>query len=138
MSAHQEASSDLGRLTLRVSVAGMLLLHGIAKLQHGVAGMQGMLHARGIPGFVSYGVLLGEVVAPLLMAIGLWTRPSALVVVVNMVVAVGLVHGHELFSRGAQGGWAIELPMLYAFGALAVMLLGAGRYSVSGGKGRLD
>ena len=43
-----------------------------------------------------------------------------------------LVHGAELFATADTGGWALELQGLYLFGALAVALLGAGRYSVAG------
>jgi putative oxidoreductase len=55
-----------------------------------------------------------------------------------MVVAIGLVHMHELFALGKQGGWALELQGLYLFGAVAVALLGAGRFSVGGARGRFN
>ena len=75
---------------------------------------------------------VGEVVAPILVLIGLWTRPAALVVAIQMVFAIGLVHGGQLLTIADTGGWALELQGLYLFGAIAVALLGAGRYSVAG------
>ncbi|WP_119155512.1 DoxX family protein [Caldimonas tepidiphila] len=133
-SAH--AGDDAGKLVLRLTVGLLMLLHGVAKLTGGVTGISGMLANVGLPGVLAYGVYIGEVIAPLLMIVGLWTRAAALVVVANMIVAVALVHAGELFTLGKQGGWALELQGLFLFGALAVALLGAGRYSVGGANGR--
>jgi hypothetical protein len=36
------------------------------------------------------------------------------------------------------GAWAIETPMLFLLGGVAVALLGSGRFSASGGRGKLD
>ena len=49
-----------------------------------------------------------------------------------------LAHAGDVFKLGEQGGWAIELQGLFLFGALAVMLLGGGRFSVGGLRGRLN
>jgi putative oxidoreductase len=87
---------------------------------------------------VSYGVFVGEIIAPVLIIIGFLTRPSALVLVLNMVVAVYLAHTHQLFHLTKTGGWLLELQGLYLFGALSIALLGAGRFSVGGLKGRFN
>ena len=79
---------------------------------------------------------VGEIVAPLLMIAGLYTRAAAGVVVINMLVAFGLVHMADFFALTKQGGWALELQGMYLFTAIAVALLGAGRYSVGGDRGR--
>ena len=55
-----------------------------------------------------------------------------------MVVALALAHRAELFDIGPMGGWAIELQGLFLFGSLAILLLGAGRYSVGGLNGRYN
>jgi putative oxidoreductase len=129
---------DLGKLLLRVSLGAMLMLHGIAKLSGGVDGIAGMLQQRGLPGALAYAVFIGELLAPLAMILGLWTRPAALLAAVNMGVAIALAHSADLFKLGQQGGWAIELQGLFLFGALAVMLLGGGRFSLGGLRGRLN
>jgi putative oxidoreductase len=79
---------------------------------------------------------VGEVIAPLLMLAGLWTRAAAVVMVINMVVAIVLAHMPELAQLNKQGGWALELQGMYLFGSIAVALLGAGRYSVGGINGK--
>lgn len=123
-------TDDAGKLLLRVSIGLLVLLHGIFKITHGVGFIGGMLDKAGLPGFLAYGVYLGEVVAPLMMMLGVGARAGAALVVVNMLVALGLVHLGDLLAMTKQGGWALELQGLYLFGALAVVLLGAGRYSV--------
>ncbi|KQX89005.1 DoxX family protein [Variovorax sp. Root473] len=130
------ARDDAGKLVLRVSVGVLMLLHGIFKLSAGVGFIGGMLAKAGLPGGLAYLVFVGEIVAPLLMIAGVWTRAAAAVVVINMLVALGLVHMADLFALTKQGGWALELQGLYLFGALSVALMGAGRLSVAGPNGR--
>ena len=134
----QAASSyeDLGKLLLRVALAVLLLFHGVAKLLGGVGFITGMLEKMGLPGAIGYLVYVGEVIAPLLILLGVWTRPAALVVAGNMIVAVLLVHTAEFFTVSKTGGWALELQGMFFFAALAIALLGAGRYSVSGRGGK--
>ena len=122
-------AEDAGKLLLRLTVGGLILLHGVAKLANGVSGISGMVERVGLPGELGYLVYVGEVIAPLLMILGLWTRIAALIVAGNMVVAVALVHMNELFTLTKSGGWALELQGLFLFGALAVALIGPGRYA---------
>ncbi|MBH2043544.1 MAG: DoxX family protein [Comamonadaceae bacterium] len=125
-------TNDLGKLVLRLTLGILLLLHGIAKLASGADGIAGMVASHGLPGALGYLVYVGEVLAPLLLIVGLWTRPAALVVVVNMVVAIVLAHMGQLGQLGKSGGWALELQGFFLFTALAVALLGAGRFSLGG------
>jgi putative oxidoreductase len=112
-----------GFLILRLSVAGLMLLHGIAKLMNGVAGIQGMLGKAGLPASVAYGVFLGEVIAPLMVIAGFWVGPAAIVMAINMVFAIVLAHSHQLFEITKTGGWALELQGLFLFGSIAIALM---------------
>ncbi len=131
-------TDDMGKLVLRLSVGVLMLLHGIFKLQNGVGGIVGMLGSQGLPGFLAYGVYLGEVVGPVLVIIGLYTRIGAFLIIGNMLVALALAHSQELFSLGSMGGWALELQGMFLFGAVAIALLGAGKFSVGGVSGRYN
>ncbi len=129
-------NDDLGKLLLRLMLGGLMLFHGIAKLISGPAAIKGMVAAAGYPAELGYLVYVGEVIAPLLLIIGVWTRPAALVIAVNMVIAVLLVHATQLFTLNAKtGGLALELQALYFFSALAIALLGPGgiRFGRRGG-----
>ncbi len=130
------AGDDAGKLVLRLAVGVLILFHGVAKIFGGVGFVAGALGKAGMPPALAYGVYVGEVLAPLLLIFGLWTRPAALVVVINMVVAVLLAHMGQLTSIANTGGYALELQAMYLFGAVALVLLGAGRYSVGGAYGR--
>ena len=121
---------DLGKLILRVTIGVLILLHGIGKITGGVDGIAGMLEAKGLPGVLAYGAYVGEVLAPLLLIVGFQTRIAAILVAINMVFAIGLAHAGQIFQLTPMGGWAIELQGLFLFGAVAIALLGAGRFSL--------
>jgi putative oxidoreductase len=126
-------NENLGKLIVRVTIAGLMLFHGIAKIRTGVDILGGMLQGRGIPEFVKYGVFVGEIVAPVFILIGFWTRTAALILAFNMAVAVWLVHsGDFLKLQDQSGAWALELQGWYFFISLAIFFMGPGRYSVDG------
>lgn len=122
---------DTGKLVLRLTLGLLVLLHGIAKLQGGVGGIEGMLQSHGLPGFLAWGALLGEVLGPLLLIVGFHARIGAALIAVNMLVAFGLAHMGQLGQLNAQGGWALELQGMFLFSAIAAMLLGPGRFSIN-------
>lgn len=122
---------DLGKLVLRIALGLFILLHGIFKLRHGLGGIEGMVAAHGLPAFVAYGVLVGEVLAPLLLLLGWFSRIGAALVAVNMLFAVALAHLGQLAQLNEQGGWALELQGMYLAAAVALVLLGPGRYAIN-------
>ncbi|MDI5984792.1 DoxX family protein [Halomonas sp. M4R5S39] len=126
---HALHNDALGKLILRLSVAGLMLLHGVAKLLNpgSLTWIGDTLAGQGLPSFLAYGVLLGEVVAPLMALIGWQTRIAGLLMAANMVVAIFLAHMHQLTELTSSGGWALELQGLYLFGAVALVFLGSGR-----------
>lgn len=139
--AHRDAagsaiSDDFGKLILRFALGLLILLHGVAKVTGGIDSIGAMLMQHGVPASLSYLVYVGEVLAPILLIVGAWTRLAALVVAANMVVAVLLAHRGELRALGSTGGWALELQAMYLFGGLAIAFLGAGRFSLGGARGR--
>ena len=127
------AHEDFGKFLLRLAVGGLMLFHGLHKLFGGVGFISGLLVEKGLPGFIAYGVLIGEVVAPILIIVGLFTRPAALVLAFTMIVAWLMVGTGKTFALDAVGAWAIESLVYFFIGSLAVAFLGAGRYAV--GKG---
>lgn len=129
---------DTGKLVLRLALGVLMLLHGMSKLINGVDGIVGMVTGLGLPAAIAYGVYLGEVIGPLLVIVGLYTRAGALLIAGNMLFALLLAHRAELFTLAPTGGWALELQAMFLFGAVAVLLLGAGRFSVGGTSGRFN
>ncbi|MGQ1783971.1 MULTISPECIES: DoxX family protein [unclassified Saccharicrinis] len=123
-------NNDLGLLIIRFSVGILMLLHGIAKLK-GVDFIGGMLAAKGLPEFMAYGVYVGEIIAPILIIIGYRTRLAAFIFAGNVAVAAYLAYANDIFSLNKHGGWELELLGLYFFGALALILMGGGKFAVS-------
>lgn len=123
---------DFGKLLLRLVVGGLMLFHGLHKLIGGVDGISAMLVAKGLPGFIAYGVLVGEVVAPILLILGVLTRPAALVLAFTMVVAWLMVGLGETVTLEKTGAWAIESLVYFFVAALAIAFIGAGKYSLGG------
>lgn len=129
---NQATLHDSARLLLRVVLGGLILLHGVSKLRQGLDPIEGMLRAHGLPDFLAYGVLVGEVLAPLMLILGFYARVGALLVAVNMLVAILLAHMGELGQLDRTGGWALELQAMFLATAVAVALLGPGRFAVNG------
>ena len=128
------SSVDLALLALRVWLGfSLLYLHGWGKVQtfseraHRFADPFGI----GSPASLSLSIF-AEVVCSTLLALGLFTRPAALVCAINMGVALFHAHGGRL-SGPANG----ELAFIYLAGFVALFLAGGGRFSVdaqSGGR----
>ena len=91
-----------------------------------------MVSAAGLPAFVAYGVYIGELLAPLMVLAGWYSRIGAGIIAINMLFALGLVHRGDVFAFAESGGWALELQAMFLFTALAIACLGPGRYSVNG------
>ena len=124
-------ANDLGKLILRLTLGVLILLHGIAKISGGTAGIEKMLVANGLPGFLAFGVYVGEILAPILVLLGFYARVGAAIIVVNMLFAILLVHRADLFLLTKTGGWALELQAFFLFTALALVFMGPGRLSIN-------
>ncbi len=117
------AATDLGLLVLRVVAGlGMALGHGIKKLPPPEGLVKGVT-AMGMPGFMAWGATFAEFGGGLLLVIGLFTRPSALLWVITMSVALFGVHLRDPFAKQ-------ELALLYGCVGLLFLLAGPGRFSV--------
>jgi putative oxidoreductase len=115
---------DVGLLLLRL-FAGLALAfaHGMNKLPPS-EGFVGAIRGFGFPAPELFGWLSGlaEFGGGILLAAGLFTRPVATFVVINMVVAVVFGHAGDPFARR-------ELALLFGFVGLLYAFVGAGRYS---------
>lgn len=121
---------DLGKLLLRLGVGGLMLFHGIHKMINGFQGIKDLLSANNLPEILWLGVPIGEILAPLCILIGVFTRISALLVAITMFFSIYLAHAAEVFQLGQSGAPVIELNLLYLLGALALFFIGAGRYAL--------
>ena len=124
-------TDNTGKLILRLTLGALMLFHGYAKITKGVSGIEGLLHGMGLPGWVAYGVYIGEVLAPILLILGCYARVGGLIIAVNMVFAIALSHSKQLFELGKSGGWALELQGFLLLAGVVVALIGPGRYAIN-------
>lgn len=124
---------DIGKLILRTGVAAMILVHGISKITNPgqVDFIIELLTTVGLPGFIAYGVYIGEILAPIAMIIGYRTKIAAAILTATMVVVILLGHQTEIFPLSDFVYWGIELQLSFLLGALAVSFLGAGKIALS-------
>mgnify|MGYP000144231172 CR=1 FL=1 len=125
-------NDDFGKLILRLTLGVLMLFHGVSKIQKPgtVDYISSNLSSSGLPTFLANGVYLGELLAPVLIVLGIFTRFSAMAIIINMLFAIFLMHSADLFSLGQHGGWKLELQGFFLFGAMAIIFLGSGNYAV--------
>jgi putative oxidoreductase len=120
-------AADAGLALLRVIAFLMLVfLHGIGKVppQEGFVGRVGGLGFPA-PELFAWLAAIAEFGGGLLLAIGLLSRPAALLLVVHFLFVVLIAHaGDSLADR--------ELPIFFWTTALLYLLAGPGRYSLDG------
>lgn len=122
--SHDKLSS-IGLLILRVFVGGfMLYAHGWSKLASFSEKSGGFPDPLGIgsPASLTLAVF-AEVLCALALMLGLFTRAAAIPLLITMLVAAFIVHGDDPFQKK-------EFALLYAIPFLALILTGAGTYSV--------
>ena len=122
----------VGKLILRLTLGVLILFHGVSKiLNPGYLDFIGkQLASIGLPAAIAYGVYFGEVLAPLMIILGVFSRVGGLLVVVNMVFAMVLAHSDQLLTLSKSGGWALELQGFYLFCGIAIFFLGSGRIAI--------
>jgi len=116
---------DLGLLLLRI-VVGLLMLtqHGWGKLFSYGERADTWADPIGLGGPTSLALaIFAEVVCAALIVIGLGTRFAAIPLAITMVVAAGIVHWDDPFSKK-------EFALLFLVPFLTLALTGAGRYSI--------
>jgi putative oxidoreductase len=123
---------------VRFILGFVMFLHGAQKMLGwwsgpGFSGTMGMFESIGIPAPFAFLAIVAEFFGGLGLMIGFLARIAAFGISVNMVVAIVLVHARNgLFMNwtGKQGGEGIEYHLLAIGMALAVIIGGAGAYSV--------
>ncbi len=93
-----------------------------------------MLAAKGLPEFIAYGALVGEVLAPVLLILGFGTRAASLLIAFTMFMTLHLALGKSAFTLTVTGAPSGEINFFYFFTALAILFLGPGKISVYRGK----
>jgi putative oxidoreductase len=125
-------------LVLRVALAIIFIFHGYPKLTHTHGDLQKMFVEHGMPAYFSLLAGVIETFCGGLLAIGLLARPAALLLALEMSVAIWKVHSvHGIYSVRDY-----EFPLALATACFVLASVGAGLISVDhfvfegGGGGR--
>jgi putative oxidoreductase len=114
---------------IRFSLGAIFVPHGYAKVfGPGAAGVAKIVGAWGLPAPMAWGWFIGglELFGGILLAVGLLTRPVALMFVIEMIVAA--VGVHSKIWAWNQGG--AQYPVFLAVFCFLVFLCGGGRHSL--------
>ena len=126
----KDKATSAGLLILRLFLGLGLVAHGYQKFfLFGISGFAGFLEKMGAPAPYASAWLSAstELAGGLLIALGLFTRPAAVSLAINMAAAAFLAHS-GYFITNAPPGREYALNLAAAFVALA--LTGAGQYSI--------
>ena len=116
-------SNNLGLLILRLGFGGLMLTHGIPKLEM-LTDPSSFGDPIGVGPTLSLILcLIGEVLAPILIIIGLKTKWAAIPAAITMAVAAFVVHASDPLGNK-------EMALLYLIAFVVIFLSGAGKYSI--------
>ena len=122
-------NSDVGLLIVRIALGGIIFFHGFHKLVHGTGDQFQILASSGIPGQFIYFVYVSEVLAPVLIVLGILTRISSLTIIATMIVVFyALPFPIGLDVHGAMN---IESQLYFLLLPIALFFTGPGRYTLT-------
>ena len=116
---------------LRFALGAIFLTHGYPKLVRPNPEMQHMFAQHGLPAQFVYVAGILECFGGALLALGLFTRPAALLLAIEMAVAIWKVHS----SGGILAVHLYEFPFALAAACIALATVGPG--ALSGDEGLL-
>jgi putative oxidoreductase len=113
-------------LLLRIALGVIFISHGYPKIAHLGKGMQGFFVEHGMPGYFVYIAGILEVFGGGLLLVGLFTRGAALLLAIEMGVAIWKVHS----SHGYLAVRDYEFPLALATACFVLATVGAGLISL--------
>lgn len=118
-------------LLLRLSLGIMFLAHGCLKLfVFTPAGTAAFFASVGFAGWLAYPVIAFEIIAGVLLILGVFTRWVAIVSAIELFVASTVHFGNGWFFTNPHGGW--EYPIFLTVAAVVLALVGDGAAALKG------
>jgi putative oxidoreductase len=119
----------LALLVMRLALGAIVVTHGYDKVFGGLHHHAQMVAGMGLPAWLGYVSSFTEFLGGLLLLVGLFTRPAAFAVCVDLVVAIWKVHLHNgLIGSPDRPGY--ELALAAAALAFALIFFGAGPIAI--------
>ncbi|MEW6257037.1 MAG: DoxX family protein [Pseudomonadota bacterium] len=122
-------TAPYGLFLLRAALGAMWISHALMKLfLFGISGFAGYLTSLGLPGALAAPVILIEFVGGLLILLGLYARPAAVLMIPVMVGAMSAHLGNGWLFSAPGGGW--EYPAFLIVASLTIGLAGDGAFAL--------
>lgn len=116
----------LSLLALRLVLALIYIYHGYPKLAHPTEAMRQSFVSHGLPGYFLWLAGIIECFGALLLFLGLFTRGAALVIAIEMGVAIWKVHS----LHGIMAVSDYQFPLALAAACFVLATVGAGSLSI--------
>jgi putative oxidoreductase len=118
-------------LLLRLALGLMFLAHGLTKLLvFTPAGTAKFFASIGFPAWLAYPIIAFEILAALMLILGVYSRWVAAVAAIQLFVASTVHFRNGWMFDAPNGGW--EYPIFLTVAAVALALLGDGAYALKG------
>jgi putative oxidoreductase len=112
-----------GPLPIRIMAGITFLAHGLPKLED-VAGTQGFVGSIGLPPELALPIGLLEIIGGIFLIVGVLTRITAVLLIIDMIGAIVLVK----LPDGFVDGYELELLLTAIY--VSLLLTGPGRISI--------
>ncbi|TGE22717.1 DoxX family protein [Hymenobacter metallicola] len=117
-------ATDAALLILRVAIGAWMLSKGLPKVEMLFSGPNTFPAVLGMSSQLSLALtLLAQIIGSLLILAGAATRFAALILLVNMLVAVVVAHANDPFAKAEP---ALHFLLVY----VVLLLTGSGKFSV--------
>lgn len=118
-----KCTRDAGLLMLRIAVGVPFIFHGLSKVMD-LSGTVGFFSSIGISPILTYLISFGELIAGIMILLGVWSYVGGYIVSIIMLGAFFIMKKKMPFIGG------YELDFAFFFGGLAIAMLGSGKYSL--------
>ncbi len=116
-------------ILLRVALGIMFLAHGLTKLfVFTPAGTAKFFASVGFAGWLAYPIIAFELLASVLLILGIFSRWVAAAAAIELFVASTVHFGNGWSFTNPNGGW--EYPVFLAVAAAGLALIGDGTYAL--------
>jgi len=120
-----ERSQPVALLIMRLVLGAIMVAHGYGKVFKNLHHFAQMVGGMGLPAWLGYVAAFTELIGGLLILVGIFTRPVAFAICIDMFVAIWKVHWHNGLL-GAPDRPGYEFPLAVAALAFALIFFGAG------------
>lgn len=121
-----EKLKPLALLLLRIALGAIFIYHGYPKLTHAAQWVENFDH-MGFPGYFAYIAGVLEVFGGAVLIAGVFTRIAALLLTIEMAVALLKVHGLIANPANVHG---YEFPLVLCVSAFVLATVGPGLFSI--------